>query len=243
MKRVNNKNGRKVENWGLENELWLSKQLTNSKWLRDIINNHLDVNLIGPIIKIPEIKKADLIDATGIGIQVKASKSNYGQVKRCKISSFINNIPELKSIEYILNKSFTLPVVNGHCKKNIRRKRLTLENYNSNELSYLLKLFEINKLKILKDVFLGREVKYMPKLFIVIANSKTLIIWKTIDIINQLSNEKWNIGGNGTNLELESRTFCLQRKGGDSGRKTANNLQFKLRPCHLDRSKALVINF
>lgn len=236
--------GKKIEEWGLLNEYWAVAQLNNSLSLRKMIYKKLGVFVTPSFYKIPQTKKTDLMDKRGLGIQVKASKSNFGQVKRCKMKRFFDLNPELRSIQYIFDNSFKIPLgTNGKCIRGYERKRLNTDNYSQFELDKLLKLFEKNKRRILIDVFLGNDAKYAPKLFLVIANSKTLLIWKTKDIIEQLSSQKWKIGNKGTTLQLDSGNFCLQRKGGDSGKKSANDIQFKLKPCHLDRSRALVVNF
>ena len=236
--------GKKIEEWGLRNEYWAVDQLNNSVSLRRMIYQRLGVLVTPSFYKIPQTKKTDLMDDRGLGIQVKASKSNFGQVKRCKMSRFFNQNPQLRKIQYIFDNSFKIPLgSNGKCVRGYERKRLNEDNYSREELDNLLKIFEQNKRRILTDVFLGNDAKYAPKLFLVIANSKTLIIWKTKDIIDQLVSQKWKIGIKGTTLQLDSGNFCLQRKGGDSGKKSANDIQFKLKPCHLDRSRALVIDF
>lgn len=234
--------GKKIEAWGLRNEYWAVDQLNNSIWLREKIFSKLGYRIEGLVYKILGTKKADLMDANNLGIQVKASKSNYGQVKRCNLNRFTQLFPQTLEIQYLLKGNFCLPFDNrGICVKNHPRKYFTTQFYQEVQLTDMLNILENNKRRIIEDVFLGRDKKFLPTLFMVIANSKTLIIWKTSDIIDQLCLEKWEIGNRGATIQLSSRNFSLQRKGGDSGRKSANDLQFKLRPCHLNRQKALVI--
>ena len=54
-----------------------------------------------------------------------------------------------------------------------------------------------------------------------------LIIYKMDDVIKFFDNYKFMIRKSKTVIEL-GKALTLQRKGGDSGKKTSNQLQFKL---------------
>ena len=58
-------------------------------------------------------------------------------------------------------------------------------------------------------------------------NRIKMIFYKMQDVIKYLATQEFKIRKSGTVIQL-GNTFTMQRKGGDSGKKTANHLQFKL---------------
>ena len=59
------------------------------------------------------------------------------------------------------------------------------------------------------------------------------------DVINYLSTQTFKIRKSGTVIELGT-AFTFQRKGGDSAKKTANHIQFKLVFSNLNIKNKLV---
>ena len=54
-----------------------------------------------------------------------------------------------------------------------------------------------------------------------------MVYYKMNDVVKYLNTQEFKIRKSGTVIQLGD-TFTMQRKGGDSGKKTANHLQFKL---------------
>ena len=52
-------------------------------------------------------------------------------------------------------------------------------------------------------------------------------VYKMNDVIKYLNTQNFKIRKSGTVIEL-GNSFTIQRKGGDSGRKSSNQLQFKI---------------
>jgi hypothetical protein len=150
----------------------------------------------------------------------------FNQIKRCSIASFKEEFDVPSDVVDILNK-----YTEG-------KKKLLPGNYSPKELNRLLEFLNENRRHLLASAFTGQDKK--PK-----ANWLLLHEWK-------FPNWRRNIGGKASSQLISMQkvlklyegikvsytkrgtiTFgagvTLQRKGGDSGAKTANDLQFKLR--------------
>jgi hypothetical protein len=150
----------------------------------------------------------------------------FNQIKRCSIASFKEEFDVPKEVIAILEK-----YTEG-------KKKLLPGNYSPKELNRLLEFLNENRRPLLASAFTGQDKK--PK-----ANWLLLHQWK-------FPNWRKNIAGKASSQLISMQkvlklyegikvsytkrgtiTFgagvTLQRKGGDSGAKTANDLQFKLR--------------
>lgn len=193
--------------------------------------------------------KSDLI-VSNITIQHKKTKpKQFGQVDRHYVDDLINSIPKIKSCETILKNLCEKPIdpETNLCKKNSKIKKMDNTNYSKKELQQFIETIENNKKKLLDYAFRGKEKEYRPKLFSVTLFDKNnkrdkLIIWKLDDIIKHLMKYEVKIKDSKTTIEI-SNGLTFQRKGGDGGKKQANNFQFKFIPSTLPTELAFVYTF
>jgi hypothetical protein len=171
-----------------------------------------------------------------INVQVKKYKKNrFQHLDRHWIDTLITDIPELKSIDYILKNLCEKPILcNGitiDTSKHITK--LCSTNYSQTILDNFIYELNKNKKKILNYVFLGTDKDKQPDFLIGIEyvnNKRTkLILFKIADIIIYLETLNFNITKGKTVIKLGNDSIIsLQRKGGDNGNKSSNHLQFKI---------------
>ena len=177
--------------------------------------------------------KTDISDGK-TNIQVKKHKINqFGQIDRHYVSYFFEKIPELENHKKILEGMCQLPILdNGLCDKTKDVVKMTTDNYQQKELDDLIKDLNKYKSKVIDYAFLGYEEKNKPNVLLGVEydkekNRNKMIFYKMQSVIKYLNTQEFKIRKSGTVIQLGD-TFTMQRKGGDSGKKTANHLQFKL---------------
>ena len=165
----------------------------------------------------------------------KYKKGQFQQLDRHWMSNIIENIPELNEASEILKNLFEFPLLpNGtHVDKSKKIKKLCNSNYSQETLNNLLNLLNSNKKKILEYAFYGSNLELQPEYLFGIEyeNNKRnkIIVFKIEDIIKYLETFNFKISPKKTCILLgENGTLSLQRKGGDAGRKSSNQLQIKL---------------
>lgn len=112
--------------------------------------------------------------------------------------------------------------------------RMLMTEFTLNEQTLVIDWIEENKVKIINDIIRGRG-DYIAEWILVIHNHKSKFKWalKSIDdVINFYLSKKIEITQSGS---IKIGDVLLQRKGGDSGRRTANKLQFKIDPTKIFR--------
>jgi hypothetical protein len=139
-----------------------------------------------------------------------------------------------------LKKWCELPLLNNgtHIDKTLTRPLLSQPDYSEEQLNQLLSVLEKNKRNILEYAFYGTNPSIAPEFIIGVKYCKsqilgeadvrtTLIIYKLEDVISSLEKEVFFISDKKTVIKLGNSGLSLQRKGGDSGRKSSNQLQIK----------------
>jgi hypothetical protein len=171
-----------------------------------------------------------------ITIQVKKYKNNrFQHLDRHWIDHLIMHIPELKSIDYILKNLCEKPILSNGITidKSKHIKKLCSTNYSQSILDNFIYELNKNKKKILNYAFLGTDKDKQPNFLIGIEydnnKRKKLILFKIADIIIYLETLNFNITKGKTVIQLGNDSIIsLQRKGGDKGNKSSNQLQFKI---------------
>jgi cell division septum initiation protein DivIVA len=217
---------------GFKEEDLVINDLNQIEELKFNLSNFLDKPL-ETFYKNIGTSKTDISDGK-TNIQVKKHKINqFGQIDRHYISYFFEKIPELENHKKILESMCMLPILdNGLCDKNKEVVKMTIDNYQQNELDDLIKDLNKYKSKVIDYAFLGYEEKNKPNVLLGVEydkekNRNKMIFYKMKSVIKYLNTQQFKIRKSGTVIELGD-TFTMQRKGGDSGKKTANHLQFKL---------------
>jgi hypothetical protein len=167
------------------------------------------------------------------------------------VNDLLEKIPKFKEIEKMLKNLCELPIdeKTGYCDRKQEIKKLNKSNYSKDELNNLINIIEKNKKDVIEYAFCGYEKEYIPNYFsISLYNTKNkrlkIIFWKMIDIINYLLDKKFKTfirEPNNTVIEI-SNGLTFQRKGGDNGRKQANNFQIKFVSSILPLDKAFVFS-
>ena len=110
-----------------------------------------------------------------------------------------------------------------------KKRRLFFDELENHEQSQLLSFFSNKKIKIVQDVVQGRGL-FAANYVLVVDKSAQTVSSKIIPInqaIKIMSSGPVEISPRGS---LRIGKILMQRKGGDSGRPTANMLQFKEDP-------------
>jgi hypothetical protein len=243
----NEKRGQRIAQAGIDEQDYIKDLLNNDDNLCNKINEKFGYELKKNAIVLKGSTKTDIV-CGNCNIQVKKTKNGQmGQVFKHWINFLINNLPELKDIEYMLKSLCELPVIYNdnikYCDTSKEIIKLNNTNYTQEELYNLINILERNKRKMINFALLGNNEKYIPDIFICSVYNKKrdkIIIWKTIDIINLICDNPVKIRDSGTIIQI-GNCFIFQRKGGDCGKETANQFQFKLIPTKLSTKDALII--
>ena len=171
-----------------------------------------------------------------INVQVKKYKQNrFQHLDRHWVDDLIKNIPELKQIDYILKKLCEKPLLNNGFYVDTSHSivKLCSSNYSQSILDNFIDELNKNKQKILNFAFLGTNKNIQPDYMIgsEYVNNKRikLIIFKIKDILIYLESLNFKITKRKTVIQLgDDSIISLQRKGGDNGKKSANQIQFKI---------------
>tara|TARA_B110000285_G_scaffold207085_1_gene246164 strand:- start:1100 stop:2059 length:960 start_codon:yes stop_codon:yes gene_type:complete len=168
--------------------------------------------------------------------QVKKYKQGqFQQLDRHWVSNLIKNIPELNEASQILKDLFEYPLLpNGtHVDKDKTIKKLCNSNYSQEILDNFLDLLNKCKKQILEYAFLGANLEIQPEYLFGVEyedeKRSKIVIFKIKEVIGYLENLNFKISPRKTAILLGDKgTISLQRKGGDSGKKSSNQLQIKL---------------
>ena len=165
-----------------------------------------------------------------ISVKLVSNTSGFNQIER----GWVKKYSELWNIPQIVIEILELFV--GEKKPNILnpldQRRMFLNEFTKTEQDYFLDFFEKNRLLILSDIIKGRGA-FAAEWMLVVQKLDGTITW-TIKSINEVLNifnqGEVKITPQGS---LEIGKVGLQRKGGDGGRKSANQMQFKIDPTEI----------
>ena len=186
------------------------------KWVANLLQDEVYVNQ-------DKRSKVDIKNKS-CNFQVKKSKrGQFQQVSRGTVDNFINDLPELEPIKDLLKE---------RCEEKKEFKPKLLETLNQ------------HKRQIIEHALLGHGEK--PDILCVTEwgkknNKREKITFLTMDdIIESLMQYEFKIRNSKTVVEL-GPSFTFQRKGGDGGRQSANDIQFKIVPSLLEVKDHVVI--
>lgn len=219
---------------GYKEEDLICHDLNENKLLIEKFKNFTNNSKLGFFSKIKGNFKSDISDSTNtFKIQVKKYKNKqFGQVDRHWVNDVISNIYGLKNVEHILKNLCEIPLKNcgNIVDKSKGRKLLNSKNYSDSELINFINIFNENKKQILEYVFLGKNIDYQPNYICGVEygkKRKQIIIYNISDVIEYLQQFNFSIKNSKSVISLNN-CFTIQRKGGDCGKKTSNQIQFKL---------------
>lgn len=172
--------------------------------------------------------------------QVKKYKDKvFQQLDRHWVDDFVKSIPNLYTISKILKNLCEIPISDDgiHVDKSQNRKLLSTENYTTETLENFINVLNNNKRQILEYVFYGKDQNMKPKYLIAVQYvnkiRKKIKFFKIDDIIAFLMKKNFEISKSKSVVSLD-KSLSFQRKGGDCGKKSSNQLQFKIIISSLD---------
>jgi len=165
----------------------------------------------------------------------KYKKGQFQQLDRHWTSDLIENIPKLDEASQILKDLFEYPLLpNGtHVDKSKNIKKLCNSNYSQEILDNFLNVLNKCKKQILEYAFYGCNVEIKPEYLFGVeyenAKRNKIVVFKIEDVIKYLEKLNFKISPRKTVILLgDNGTISLQRKGGDSCKKSSNQLQIKI---------------
>lgn len=165
----------------------------------------------------------------------KFKKNQFQQLDRHWINNLIENIPELNNKLQILKDLCEYPLLPNrtHVNKTIPLKKLCISNYSQETLDNFINLLNKFKKQILNYAFLGTNLEMQPEYLFGVEykdnKRKQIILFKIKEIIDYLEKLEFKISPKKTVILLGVEgIISLQRKGGDNGKKSSNQLQIKI---------------
>tara|TARA_A100001015_G_scaffold217529_1_gene244388 strand:- start:1188 stop:2159 length:972 start_codon:yes stop_codon:yes gene_type:complete len=226
--------GSSIAKSGFKEEELICKYL-NENDICEILKNLNVPNRDKQVFKVIKgTSKVDVSDGvTKLQIKKYTRSAPPGQLDRHWTSDVIKVIPALEPIK---------PFLFGLCEKalceNDKNKcskikpviKLCNSIYSEDELSLFIKTLNKNKKDLLDYVFLGTDKTTTPEFIIGVQyigdNRDNITIYNISDVINILMKEDFEIRKSKTVFGL-GKSLSFQRKGGDKGKKSANQLQCK----------------
>ncbi len=182
--------------------------------------------------------KTDIVNVDhNILIQIKRYDVNccYGQIDRHWVDDFVQVIPNIKPVSFMLRNLCEIPLIPGTniVDKEVGRIPLSLDNYSDKQLITLISKLNENMEAILHFVLKGNNHDTSPNYLMGIEYDHDVrvktIIYKMNDVIESLSKKfKFRINSRATVISLGD-VISIQRKGGDNGLRSSNQLQWKIR--------------
>ena len=226
----------KTAKQGYKEEKMVAEDLTNNKLLKKKFSPLLGDNY-DECSQIPGKHKCDIeSNNKNLRAQVKKIKEGqFQQLDRHWIDHLIANIPDLNKIETILKDVFEFPIKPNetHVDKSNELKKISTLYFSQKTINNLFNVLNENIKHILNYAFLGTNSDMQPEYLIGVEykNNKRnkIVIFKICDVINYLEQLKFEISPTKTVIYLGNEgIISLQRKGGDSGKKSSNQLQIKI---------------
>ncbi len=176
------------------------------------------------------IKLKHLTDIQNLQVKLVSNKSGFNQIDKRWVETYqeLWNIPN--NVVRIL-KHFTGELV-PYIQNTRDSRRMFINELSSQDQEALFGFLKDNQTLIINDILKGRG-KFSAEWMLVIMRDEELIKWVLKPI-----NEVLNFFGNGEIKKSPKGSvsigrITMQRKGGDSGRPSANMLQFKIDPTKL----------
>lgn len=168
-----------------------------------------------------------------ISVKLVSNASGFNQIERGWVKKYkeLWNISDV--ITELLEHFVGQKVPKSKDSKDDRRMFLT--EFSEVEQVQIVDFFEANRFLILSDIIKGRG-QFAAEWMLVVQNHKEALTW-TLRPINEVLNifnqGKVEITKQGS---LKIGKVGLQRKGGDGGRDSANQMQFKIDPLEITKN-------
>jgi len=222
----------KFNNWKLDitAKEWLSSMGYEIKKIEKVIALKIPTGYKSDVQIQVSIFLKDVIDTQNIQVKLVSNKNGFNQIDRRWISKCEEqwNIPiQIATIlRYFTGEN--LPYLNNSKSK----KRMFMTEFSIKEQNIVLEWIKDNKMLIVSDLLKGRG-KFAAEWMLVTQKTQINAKW-----VLKSMNYCLNFFGNGNVVITPKGSFQIgrigvQRKGGDGGRPSANQLQFKINPALL----------
>lgn len=221
------KTGSEIAKSGFKEEFIIAERLndTTSNWkkLLKISENNQTFSVLR------NQSKVDITNGTS-SIQCKKSSGNFSQIARCKVTRLSTSVGLSTGSTDMLKKLCEFPVLEKRVAKPEKRIALSAEFFTDDELKHLTLELEQKKTEIVHFALLGDDTT-IPDTLVCSHYDKDrrdfVVAYKMVDIIEFLKNQTFEIRPSKTVIEL-GKLFTIQRKGGDSGKESSNDIQIKM---------------
>lgn len=173
-----------------------------------------------------------------LNISLKKYKANFNQIERRSVSSFSELYNAPKDVIRLLDLFVgNLDPINYNGKKTKSNKRMFLNEFSIEDQNKIISFFQRIIRPLIKNLLVGFDTKNKPSI-LALSPSETNFsdcrLMTMDEAINKLIGDgKVSITPRGS---LKIGNITLQRKGGDNGAESANDLQWKFKPKDLANS-------
>ncbi len=165
----------------------------------------------------------------GISIKLVSSLNGFNQIDKRRLATYVRMWKIPPAVAEALKKFVGETLPN---KASREKNRMFLDELDKETQAEVIEFFTKNKVRIVSDLLKGDGEFFAPWLFVVQKES-VINRWKLVkidDAIKFFSEGKVELTVRGS---LKIGRITMQRKGGDGGRETAKQLQFKMNPAEL----------
>lgn len=167
-----------------------------------------------------------------LGFQWKRTKQGqFGQIARHEVGRMLNAIPALEPLRDLFNSMCVFPLEGDQVVRPVIRPLLTPEFVPQTKLDEFITLLTTHKRTLLEYALLGTDPNMKPDLFGITIYEQgkrhSIQVWRISVLLDYLAQYPVSIRRSGTVVEI-GNAFTFQRKGGDSGATSSNQIQFKL---------------
>ena len=177
-----------------------------------------------------QIKLKKLFDIENIQIKLVSNKKGFNQIDKRWLKTY-HEMWDIEPKVYKLLQYFTgeLPPYKSNTKSD---KRMFITELGLDEQELIIDWFERHKVLIVSDIIRGRG-KFAAEWVLVIQKTDSVFRWVLKNINEVLQHYSYGDVEISPRGSIKFGRVTVQRKGGDSGRDTANQLQFKIDPVEL----------
>jgi len=229
---------------GLKEEQEMVDMLNGNDSMRHdiaiLLQGHIDTHNVSNATLEKNGKIKSDFHVCGVGSSHKKTKEKqFQQIARHNVSLVVEEIPALAQIGDMLK---------AMCEKDAdgKLKKLNAQNHSQEQLDNMVTLLETNKRFIFERFLQGKdETVSKPQLLSVSVFNNTnvrkqVFFVKMADVIEFFMKGKVSIRPRGTVIDF-GNGFTFQRKGGDGGKPSANQCQFKIIPTFLQAIEQKVV--
>lgn len=173
-----------------------------------------------------------------LNISLKKYKANFNQIERRSVSSFgeLYNAPKdvIRLLDLFVGN---IDPINYNGKKTKSNKRMFLNEFSIGDQNKIIYFFQRIIRSLIKNLLVGFDKKNKPSILALSTSETNFSACRLMtmdEAINKLIGDgKASITPRGS---LKIGNITLQRKGGDNGAESANDLQWKFKPKDLANS-------